>query len=141
MKKKAKLKKWGAIGLAGVATIHAVHGVHETVEKTATRRRELAAGTISEGEARKKKSTGRWRTAADVGIATVWLKSAYDEIKEYREARKEHVEACERGEERHRKRLVRKRGESRGRRGLDRRERRRFESDADDEDYDDYDYD
>jgi hypothetical protein len=114
VKHKAKLKKWGAIGLAGVATIHAVHGVHETVEKTAARRKEVAEGKISEAEAHKRKSKGNWRTAADVGIAAVWIKSAYDEIKEYREARKEHVEACERSEERHRKRLERDKGDKRG---------------------------
>jgi hypothetical protein len=106
-KKKAQWKKWGAIGLAGVATIHAVHGAHETFEKTQARRKELAEGEISEGEAHKKRNKAKWRTAADVGIAAVWIKSAYDEIKEYREAKKEHSEVCGRGEERHRKRLER----------------------------------
>jgi len=122
-KKKAKWKKWGAIGLAGVATIHAVHGAHETVEKAQARRKQLAEGEISEGQAHKKKSKGRLRTAAEVGIAAVWIKSAYDEIKEYREAKEEHADACGRSEERHRKRLERakaiKRGEYKGHHPMD----------------------
>jgi hypothetical protein len=141
------LNKWGAIGLAGVATIHAVHGVHETMEKTTARRKELAEGKISEGEAHKRKNKGKWKTAADVSIAAVWIKSAYDEIKEYREARKEHAEACERSEERHRKRLERakvvKRGEYKGHHFGDGYERRKYLKDAaaahddDDDDNDD----
>jgi hypothetical protein len=47
------------------------------------------------------------RNAADVGIAAVWIKSAYDEMKEYREAKKEHAEVCENTEERHQKRIER----------------------------------
>jgi hypothetical protein len=105
MKKKAKWKKWGAIGLAGIATIHAVHGGYETYEKTQARHKDEADGTISGKEADKKKKNAGWKTAADVGIAAVWIKGAYDEIKEYREVRKEYAEVCEKGEERHRKRL------------------------------------
>jgi hypothetical protein len=143
LKKKAKWKKWGAIGLAGVATIHAVHGVHETVEKTQKRRKELAEGKISEDEAKKRKNKGRWKTAADVGIAGVWIKSAYDEIKEYTEARKEHSEACERTEERHQKRIERakamKRGDYMGRHAINGNKR---EDDVADGDFDyDSDYD
>lgn len=123
MKKKAKWKKWGAIGLAGVATIHAVHGVHETVEKTRARRKEVAEGEIGLDEAHKKKNRGRWRDAANVGIAAVWLKSAYDEIQEYREAKHEHAEMIEHGEERHKKRVERakaiQRGEYHGHHELD----------------------
>jgi hypothetical protein len=137
-KNKAKWKKWSAIGLAGVATIHAVHGVHETVEKTRTRRKELAEGEIGEEEAHKRKNKGRLRNAANVGIAAVWVHSAYSEIKEYREAQKEHAELCEKTEERHQKRLDRAkaiaRGEYQGHHVLDRNERRKYLRDADDSD-------
>jgi hypothetical protein len=83
----------------------------------------VAEGEITEGEAHKKKNKARLKTAADVGVAAVWIKSAYDEIKEYREAKKEHAECCERQEERHQKRLERakaiKRGEYQGHHPLD----------------------
>lgn len=108
-KHKAKLKKWGSIALAGVATIHMVHGVHETVEKARERRQELAEGDISGSEAERRKRKARWKNAANVGIAAVWVKSAVDEIKEYREAKHEHVELIEKAEERHRKRVERDR--------------------------------
>jgi hypothetical protein len=118
--------------------------VHETIEKTAARRKELEEGEISEEEAKKRKNKGRWRNAANVGIAAVWVKSAYDEIMEYREAQKEHAEACERGEERHRKRLERakalKRGEYKGHHKSGDQERNRYSRDDDggggDDDYD-----
>jgi hypothetical protein len=156
LKKKAKWKKWGAVGLAGVATIHAVHGVHETVEKTRARHKELDEGEISEGEAHRRKNKGRWRNAANVGIAAVWVKSAYDEIMEYREAQKEHMEACERTEERHKQRLERakaiKRGEYKGHHEMDKAQMKKYlrnvvDDDDDDDggggddgnDYDDYD--
>jgi hypothetical protein len=126
-KKKAQWKKWAAIGLAGVATIHAVHGVHETVEKTQHRRKELAEGKISQEEAKKKKTQGRWKTAADVGIAAVWLKSAYDEIQEYREVRHEYAEVVEKGEERHKRRLER----AKSARGLNGQNRGRNDDDDD----------
>jgi len=112
--KKAKWKKWGAIGLAGVAGIHAVHGVYETIEKTKERRKELEEGEISEEEAKRKKNRARWKEAANVGIAGVWIKSAWDEIKEYREAQHEHAEICEKAEERHRKRIERAKANKRG---------------------------
>jgi hypothetical protein len=121
--KKAKWKKWGTIGLATVATIHAVHGAHETFEKAQARRKELAEGKISEGEAHKKKKNARLRTVAEVGIAGVWVKGAYDELMEYREAKKEHAEIREKSEKRHRKRLERaeaiKRGDYRGSHAMD----------------------
>jgi hypothetical protein len=121
--KKAKWKKWGTIGLATVATIHAVHGAHETFEKAQARRKELAEGKISEGEAHKKKKNARLRTVAEVGIAGVWVKGAYDELMEYREAKREHVELREKSEKRHQKRLERaeaiKRGDYRGNHAMD----------------------
>lgn len=130
IKKKAKLKKWGSIGLAGVATVHAVAGVHSTIEKRKKRQEELADGEISEEEADKIRNKGRWRNAANVGIAAVWIKSAVDEIKEYREASKEHREIIEKGEERHRMRIERakaiKRGEYRGTHRLSPEERRHY---------------
>jgi hypothetical protein len=121
--KKAKWKKWGTIGLAAVATSHAVHGAHETFEKAQARRKELAEGKISEGEAHKKKKNARLRTAAEVGIAGIWVKGAYDELNEYREAKKEHAEIREKSEKRHQKRLERakamKRGDYRGTHAMD----------------------
>lgn len=129
-RKKAKLKKWGAIGLAGVATIHAVAGVHSTVEKHKKRQEELEDGEISEEEAEKRRNKGRWKNAANVGIAAVWIKGAVDEIKEYREASKEHQETCEKTEERHRMRVERakaiKRGEYQGTHRLTPDERRHY---------------
>jgi hypothetical protein len=112
--------------------------VHETIQKTAARRKELAEGEIGEEEAHKKKNKGRLRNVANVGIAAVWVQSAYSEIKEYREAQKEHAELCEKSEERHQKRLERakaiKRGEYEGHHVLDRRERRKYLPNADDSD-------
>lgn len=129
-KKKAKLKKWGAIGLAGVATIHAVSGVHSTIEKRKKRQEELADGDISEEEAERIRNKGRLRNAANVGIAAIWIKGAVDEIKEYREAAKEHQETREKVEERHRMRVERakaiKRGEYQGTHRLTPEERRRY---------------
>ncbi|QDS68970.1 hypothetical protein FKW77_008916 [Venturia effusa] len=113
-KKKARLKKWGAIGLAGVATIHAVSGVHSTIEKRKKRQEELAHGDISEEEAERRRNKGRWKNAANVGIAAVWIKGAVDEIKEYREVAKEYEETCEKGEERHRRRVERAKAITRG---------------------------
>jgi len=134
-KKKAKLKKWGAIGLAGIATIHAVHGVHESMEKAKKRREELAEGEISEEEAKRRKGKGRWRDAANVGIAAVWIKGAVDEIKEYREAQHEHAEMCENAEERHKKRRERAksiaRGEYHGRHALKDNQREKYYDDHD----------
>lgn len=113
-KKKALLKKWGAIGLAGVATIHAVSGVHSTIEKRKKRQEELADREISEEEAERRRNRGRWKNAANVGVAAIWIKGAVDEIKEYREAAKEHRESCEKSEERHRMRIERARAITRG---------------------------
>jgi len=137
IKKKAKLKKWGSIGLAGVATIHAVAGVHSTIEKRKKNREELEEGEISEAEAEKRRNKGRWRNAANVGIAAVWIKGAVDEIKEYREATKEHQEIIEKSEERHRKRIERakaiKKGEYKGSHHLNDEERRKYLRDVEED--------
>lgn len=136
-KKKAKLKKWGAIGLAGVATIHAVSGVHSTIEKGKKRREELADGDISEEEAERKRNKGRWKNAANVGVAAIWIKGAVDELKEYREAAKEHRETNKKSEERHQMRIERARaitrGEYQGTHRLTPKERRRYLKDVEDE--------
>jgi hypothetical protein len=138
LKKKAKLKKWGSIGLAGVATIHAVAGVHSTIEKRKKNREELQEGEISEHEAERRRNKGRWRNAANLGIAAVWIKGAVDEIKEYREATKEHQETIEKSEERHLKRIERakaiKKGEYKGHHVLDEDERRKYLRDGGEDD-------
>jgi hypothetical protein len=72
-----------------------------------------------------------------VGIAAVWIKGAVDEIKEYREATKEHRELIEKSEERHRRRIERaraiKKGEYSGSHHLNAEERRRYLRDVEDD--------
>jgi len=72
-----------------------------------------------------------------VGIAAVWIKGAVDEIKEYREATKEHQELIEKSEERHRMRIERaksiKRGEYSGSHHLNAEERRKYLKDVEED--------
>ncbi|KAL9113265.1 MAG: hypothetical protein Q9227_002600 [Pyrenula ochraceoflavens] len=106
-RRKMQRKKWLTTGLAGVATIHAASKIYSSLERRDKRTLELAKGTISPEEARKKRNEGRWQDAAAVGIAALGIKGAMGEWHEAREEQEEYQKHRQEQKERHEKRLRR----------------------------------
>lgn len=106
-KKKMRGKEYLTAGLASVATIHAAHSVYQSIHNRNVRRKEVAEGTMSPAEARKKKNRARLQDAASIGIAAIGIKGAIGEWKEMKEQRDEFAEFEKETRERHEKRLKR----------------------------------
>lgn len=80
--KKMRGKQILTTGLATVATIHAAHGVYQSMDKRRARQRAVDEGRLSPAEAKRLKTKAMMQDATSVGIATLGIKSAIDEMKE-----------------------------------------------------------
>lgn len=103
--KKMRGKEYLTAGLASVATIHAAHNVYQSVHQRNERHKMVANGTMSPGEAKKKKTKNRLQDAASIGIAAIGIKGAIGEWKEMKEHRHEYHEVVKKREEKREKRL------------------------------------
>ena len=79
-------------GLASVATIHAASSVYKSYTGRVKRRQEVADGTMSPEEAKKKRQRATLQDAASIGIAAIGVKSMVSEWKEMMEQRHECAE-------------------------------------------------
>lgn len=106
-RKKLRRKKWLTTGLAGVATIHAASKIYSSLDARDKRHLDLAKGTISPEEAKKKRNEGRWQDAAAVGIAALGIKGAMGEWHEVEEEREKYHKSRMEQKLRHEKRVAR----------------------------------
>lgn len=80
-------KEFLTAGLATIATIHAAHNVYNSIEQHERRHQQIADGTITKAEARKKQTSAWVQDAAAVGIAALGIKGAFSEWKEMKSQR------------------------------------------------------
>ncbi|KAK4158190.1 hypothetical protein C8A00DRAFT_11059 [Chaetomidium leptoderma] len=110
--KKLRGKQVITTGLAAVATIHAAHSVYQSMEKRHVRQKAVKEGKISAEQAEKLKNKAILQDAAAVGIAALGIKGAISEVKEANELRHELRQFRLEEQERHKRRLERRRSRS-----------------------------
>lgn len=74
--KKMKGRQFLTAGLATVASVHAAHGVYQSYEQRNARRKAVLEGDLSLQDARKMKAKARLQDAASIAIAVLGVKGA-----------------------------------------------------------------